>query len=76
MSLQLDVPHLDLPEAEAQRRFVKLQEKLIPLWETIDDLDLCLSHLDDSPQAAALGKEARALLDGRRDPGLRIDAKR
>lgn len=39
MSLQLDLPHLDLPEDEAQRRFQTLQEKLVPLWEMINALD-------------------------------------
>lgn len=39
MSLELDVPHLDLPEEEAQERFGILQRKLIDLWETIDELD-------------------------------------
>ena len=39
MSLQQDSPQLDLDENEAQRRFEKLQKKLVPLWETIDNLD-------------------------------------
>ncbi len=39
MSLELDVPHLDLPEEEAQERFTELQRNLVGLWETIDELD-------------------------------------
>ncbi len=39
MSLQLDMPRLDLNEQEAQTRFDRLQERLVGLWETIDDLD-------------------------------------
>jgi hypothetical protein len=39
MSLQLDIPHLDLSEEEAQQRFDQLQSKLVSMWNTIDDLD-------------------------------------
>jgi len=39
MSLELDIPHLDLPEEEAQNRFAEIQQRLVGLWETIDELD-------------------------------------
>lgn len=39
MSLELDIPHLDLDEQEAQRRFESLQQRLVSIWETIDDID-------------------------------------
>ena len=39
MSLQLEIPQLDMAEDEAQRRFDELQKKLISIWETIDELD-------------------------------------
>jgi len=39
MSLQLDIPQLDIDEDDAQRRFENLQRRLISIWETIDDLD-------------------------------------
>lgn len=39
MSLELDIPRLDLDEDEAQSRFAELQRRLTAIWETIDDLD-------------------------------------
>lgn len=39
MSLQLDIPQLEIAEDDAQSRFDELQKRLIAIWETIDDLD-------------------------------------
>ena len=39
MSVELDIPRLDLSEDEAQRRFDELQKGLVAIWETINDLD-------------------------------------
>jgi hypothetical protein len=39
MSLQLDVPTLDLPEPELQARFDALQRRLVPLWRAIESLE-------------------------------------
>lgn len=36
---RLPVPRLDLPEAELQRRFDALQDKLVPLWKSISKLN-------------------------------------
>ncbi|MCA9668734.1 MAG: hypothetical protein KC503_24240 [Myxococcales bacterium] len=39
MSLDLPIPHIDLPEPELQQHFDALQSKLVPLWRAIESLD-------------------------------------
>ena len=39
MSLELGVPEIKLPEPELNRRFDHLQQRLVPLWKSIESLD-------------------------------------
>ena len=36
MNFDEDIPSIDIPEEELQKRFDQLQKKLIPLWKSID----------------------------------------